>query len=292
MRIYPYKNKRFNKSSSFNISFNYNRDNPFNLTNFTSNTQSKTINTNNIFTKKNILIKKNIKPKRLFIKKNTTLINLPGIENKSLNKDLLFNLIDNKYSKTRNIKITNTAKINLNSSDKNTKGSFLYFDSSLKPLYENNKFLKNNKSYQEEKFRKKNELYFDYDENNYYLKHNSFCGNNPNLLKNKVMFVKNICDYIYPKIVINRMKFMDEKKSKEIKFKVNSLTKKFRNKYYINRYKSPEENSAFSRYYLKGAVYNEAIKMKGNFIKLKKVMINGHLATQLAKHHDYINNYI
>ena len=150
--------------------------------------------------------------------------------------------------------------------------------------------LRNNKDYQREKLRKKNELYFDYDEKNQYIKHNSFSGNNPNILKQKVMFVKNIFDYIYPKIVINRMKFIDQKKISEIKFKVNNLTEKFRNKYYTKKYKTPEENSAFSKYNLKGAVHDESIKAKGNFITFKKVMINGKLMTQLSKNYDYINN--
>ena len=137
---------------------------------------------------------------------------------------------------------------------------------------------------------KKNELNFDYDEKNQYIKQNSFSGNNPNILKNKVMFVKNIFDYMYPKIVINRMKFIDKQKISEIKYKVNILTKKFRNKYYLKKYKSAEENSAFSKYNLKGAPHDEAIKIKGNFINCKKIMINGHLMTQLAKKYDYINN--
>ena len=288
MEIYPYKNKLFNKSSSFHISL-YNR-NPFSFTNKLTKNQSKSLNISNNFSINNISIKKNnITAKKTFNKSNTTLINLPDIENnENFNKKILYNLNVINHNKTRNLRMEN--KYNLNTNISNPKGSLLFFDSSLKELYENNKFLKNNINYQRERFRKKNELYFDYDEKNYDLKHNSFSGNNPNLLKKKVMFVKNIFDYIYPKIIINRMKCIDKKERGEIKYKVNSLTQKFKNKYYINRYKSPEENSAFSKYNLKGAVHDEGIKQKGNFIKLKKILINGRAMIQLAKNYDYINN--
>ena len=190
--------------------------------------------------------------------------------------------------KTRNNQAINKIKINLKPLEAHKQSNLLFFDQTLKPLYENNKMVKNNKVYQEERKKKKNELYFDYDEKNQYIKHNSFSGNNPNILKQKVMFVKNIFDYIYPKIVINRMKFIDKKKISQIKYKVKDLTEKFRNKYYLKKYKTPEENSAFSKYDLKGAVHDEAIKIKGNFINCKKIMVNGRLMTQLAKNYDYI----
>ena len=108
-------------------------------------------------------------------------------------------------------------------------------------------------------------------------------------MKKKIIFVKNIFDYIYPKIVINRMKFLDKKRMEDLKYQGDHLTKKFRNKYYINTFKSPEETSAFAKYRLNGAFHDENIKTKGNLIKLKKIMINGHSATQLTKDYDYLN---
>ena len=290
MKIYSYKTKRFSKSSSFTLSLYHSVDNPLYQSNQLIKIQNKTLNINNLFSMKKIPLRnKNITPKNIFKKESVSLINLPGIANLDLLKKKLFsNSKEDNLYKTRNIQNQNKIKINLKLHENSPSGSLLFFDSSLKHLYNNNKILKNNKIYQEEKIKKKNELYFDYDENNYYIKHNSFSGNNPNILKKKVLFVKNIFDYIYPKIVINRMKFIDQKKLNEIKYKVNNLTKKFNNKYYFKKYKSPEENSIFSKYHLKGAVHDEAIKIKGNCIQLKKVMVNGKLATQLAKNYDYI----
>ena len=139
---------------------------------------------------------------------------------------------NNKCKNNNNIKI----KKNILSVDNIAQKSLLSFDSSIKFLYENNnKNNRYNKEYQIERKKKKKELNFDYEEDNYYIKHNLFDGNNPAILKKKIMFVKNICDYIYPKIVVNRMKFIDKQKINEINDDVNLLIKKFKNIYYRNK---------------------------------------------------------
>ena len=288
-----FKIKKINKSTPFYSPLYHSSDNHLNLTRNLIKNDYKTINTNNLYSVKKISYKHNThKKKYKLLRAKVPFINLPAIPTNDISKHNILNNIqsNNNLNKTRNILKENKIKINLKSIEKNLKGDLLFFDSSIKPLYENIKMLKNNRKYQEERKKKKNDLNFDYDENNYDIKHNSFSGNDPNLLKKKVIFVKNIFDYIYPKIVINRMKFTDKQKAGEIQSQINNLAKKFGNKYYIKRYKSPEENSIFSKFQLNGAVHDESIKMKGDFIKLKKVMINGHSATQLAKHCDYINN--
>ena len=284
------KIKKINKSTSFYSPLYHSSDNNLNLTRNLIKIDYKTINAKNLFSVKKRSYKHNIhKQKYKLLRTKLPLINLPAFPNIDISKhNIFYNIQSNNLNKTRNQK--EKIKINLKSIEKNLKGDLLFFDSSIKPLYENIKMLKNNRKYQEERKKKKNDLNFDYDENNYDIKHNSFSGNDPNLLKKKVIFVKNIFDYIYPKIVINRMKFTDKQKASEIQYQIKNLTKKFGNKYYIKRYKSPEENSIFSKFQLNGAVHDESIKMKGDFIKLKKVMVNGHSATQLAKHCDYINN--
>lgn len=292
LKINKSKAKRFRKSTSFKFPLYKSIDNPFHESTQLVKTQSEILNGNNRYSMNNFLLAKKIIPKKLKLfksekKSNASTINLPGLANLNFLNNKFFNLKSNSFYKSRN---NQNSDNNLKDFEINAKGSLLYFDSSIKSLYENSRLLKNNKIYQEERIKKKNELNFDYDENNYYFKHNSFSGNNPNILKKKVMFVKNIFDYIYPKIIINRMKFIDKTKINEINIKVDNLNKKFQNKYYINRYKSPEENSAFSKYNLKGAVHDEGIKQKGNFIKLKKILINGRAMIQLAKNYDYINN--
>ena len=193
---------------------------------------------------------------------------------------------NNKCKNNNNIKI----KKNILSVDNIAQKSLLSFDSSIKFLYENNnKNNRYNKEYQIERKKKKKELNFDYEEDNYYIKQNLFGGNNPAILKKKIMFVKNICDYIYPKIVVNRMKFIDKQKINEINDDVNLLIKKFKNIYYRNKYKSSEEISILSKYKFKSASIDESMKKKGNFVKPKTIMVNGKLVTQLTKYYDYLN---
>jgi hypothetical protein len=281
MEINKYKIIKINKSTSINNTPFSSTDNFFNLRKY----ESKTINDSSFHSIKKIFYKKNKNTKNKLLIRNISLINLPSITHSdTLEQKLFYNVKLKNSNKIRNIKL-----VHLNNDGKNQKKSLLFFDSSIKSLYENIKLLKNNPKFQEERKKKKDELYYDYDEKNYYNKHNSFSGNNANIMKKKVIFVKNIFDYIYPKIVINRMKFLDKKRMEDIKYQVDHLTKKFRNKYYINKFKSPEETSAFAKYRLNGAFHDENIKTKGNLIKLKKVMINGHSATQLTKDYDYLN---
>ena len=168
-----------------------------------------------------------------------------------------------------------------------SKGNLLQFDKSLKILNEN-AVIKNNEKLKEKRVKKVIELYFDYDKKNETVISNSFSGNNPNILKNKIMFVKNVFDYIYPRIIIKRMKFLNKKKVEEIESKIDILNKKFSNNYYINKFRTPEENSRKTKYDLKGAIYDEAIKIKGDVIKLNKTIVNGKLTTKMVKNYDYM----
>lgn len=167
------------------------------------------------------------------------------------------------------------------------KGNLLRFDKSLKILNEN-AVTKKSEKFKEERIKKVIELYYDYDKNNEHVIANSFSGNNPKTLKNKIMFVKNVFDYIYPRTIIKRMKFLNQKKVEEIETKLDILNKKFRNDYYINKFRTPEENSRKTKYDLKGAIYDEAIKIKGDVIKLNKTFVNGKLTTKMVKNYDYM----
>ena len=245
------------------------------------------INKNNSFKNISKIINKNHKQK-LNSSNESSIINLPNIKN--IKSKLLLKMPNgnnsNNKCKNNNIKI----KKHILSVDNVAQKSLLSFDSSIKFLYENNnKINRYNKEYQMEKRKKKKELNFDYEESNYYIKHNLFGGNNPKILKKKVMFVKNICDYIYPKIVVNRMKFIDKQKIDEINDDVKCLIKKFKNIYYRNRCKSSEENSILSKYKFKCVSVDESIKKKGNFVKPKTIIVNGKLVTQLTKYYDYLN---
>ena len=184
--------------------------------------------------------------------------------------------------------INNNKKIKHIHCNKKVNRDLLTFDPCLKMLNDNLDLNPYNKKLIEDRMKKKNELYFDYDKNNDYFKYNSFSGNDPSLLKSKILFVKGVYDYIYPRLVIKRMKFLESQNRKEIKENVIKLNKEFnKNKIFIKRYKTPEEKIRISKYELNGAFSNEAIKSKGNLIRLKKIFINRHLVTKLAKIYDY-----
>ena len=102
------------------------------------------------------------------------------------------------------------------------KGNLLRFDKSLKILNEN-AVTKKSEKFKEERIKKVIELYYDYDKNNEHVIANSFSGNNPKTLKNKIMFVKNVFDYIYPRTIIKRMKFLNQKKVEEIETKLSMI---------------------------------------------------------------------
>lgn len=171
---------------------------------------------------------------------------------------------------------------------KKTKRDLLSFDPCLKMLNDNLDSNPYNKKLIEERKKQKNELYFDYDKKNEEFKFNSFSGNDPSLLKSKVLFVKGVYDYIYPRLVVKRMKFLEAENRKEIKEKVEKYKKEFNNnQIFIKRFRTSEENSIMSKYELCGATSNEAIKTKGNLIKLKKIFINRHLVSKFTKLYDY-----
>ena len=185
-------------------------------------------------------------------------------------------------------KLNNIKKRKYIKSKNKPKRDLLSFDPCLKMLNDNLELNPYNKKLIEDRLKKKKELYFDYDKNNDDFKYNSFSGNNANLLKSKVLFVKGVYDYIYPRLLIKRMKFLEDQYRKDIKENVKKLNDEFnKNKIFIKRFRTPEEKIKMSKYLLSGAYSNEAIKSKGNLIKLKKILLNRHLITKLTKYYDY-----
>ena len=190
--------------------------------------------------------------------------------------------------KSLKTKLSIIKKRNTLKTKKNTKRDLLSFDPCLKMLNDNLELNPYNKKLIEDRLKKKKELYFDYDKNNDDFKYNSFSGNNANLLKSKVLFVKGVYDYIYPRLLIKRMKFLEDQYRKDIKENVKKLNDEFnKNKIFIKRFRTSEEKIKMSKYLLSGAYSNEAIKSKGNLIKLKKILLNRHLITKLTKYYDY-----
>ena len=166
------------------------------------------------------------------------------------------------------------------------KINILDFGNNLK-LYDEVEQKNKEKTILEKRARQLDEIYYDYDKSN--TKHimNSFSGNSPNLLKNKVCFVKGIMDYLYPKLVLQKMEVLNEIKKKQFKEGKKYLQQNNKNEeYYISKFRNPEQNANMSKYLFGGDL--QIIRQKDNSFKGKKILINKCKVSKLLKNYDYI----
>ena len=65
-----------------------------------------------------------------------------------------------------------------------------------------------------QKLKEKNieEIYYDYDKNNQKIKKETFSGNNPGVLKNKILSVKGVMDYMFPRMFMRQMHYLEKRK--------------------------------------------------------------------------------
>ena len=204
--------------------------------------------------------------------------------------------VDNKYrkiisegtlnkqfidSKTIENKIKESKK-----SQRLKKINILDFGNNLK-LYDEIEQKNKEKTILEKRARQLDEIYYDYDKSN--TKHimNSFSGNSPDLLKNKVCFVKGIMDFLYPKLVLQKMEVLNEMKVKQYKEGKKYLQHNNKNEeYYISKFRNPEQNAAMSKYLFGGDL--EIVRQKDNSFRAKKILINKCKVSKLMKNYDYI----
>ena len=131
------------------------------------------------------------------------------------------------------------------------------------------------------------EIYFDYDRKNDKVKMNSFSGNGADLLKRKIYFVKGVMDYLYPKLVLNKIHFINKIKEKDFLNEMKKL-KEYKNaKYYLINHQTAAQNSRLSKYEHGGAFSNEAIKLRGDCIKMKKSFINNRTVYKYIRNYDF-----
>ena len=78
--------------------------------------------------------------------------------------------------------------------------NILDFGNNLK-LYDEIEQKQKEKAILDKRTKQLDEIYYDYDKRNRKKIMNSFSGNSADLLRNKVIFVKGIIDYLYPKLV-------------------------------------------------------------------------------------------
>ena len=137
-----------------------------------------------------------------------------------------------------------------------------------------------------DKFEKQlDEIYFDYDKSNKKVIINSFSGNNADLLRNKVSFVTGIMNYLYPKIVLNKMEFLKKMKHKELREEKIQLEYDLKGVYYNLKHKNPKENAAISKYFYMDDFDN--LKY-GKYLNRPKTIVNNNVISKLKYEYDFM----
>ena len=129
------------------------------------------------------------------------------------------------------------------------------------------------------------EIYYDYDKSNKKAIINSFAGNNAELLKNKVSFVTGIMNYLYPKIVLNKMEFLKKMKNRELKAEKIQLEYDLKGKYYNLKHKTPKEIVSVSKYFY--MVDFDNLKY-GKYLIRPKAIVNNNVISKLKYKYDFM----
>ena len=158
------------------------------------------------------------------------------------------------------------------------------FGSTLK-LYDDNEKKMKKKVILQKIDRQLEEIYYDYDKNNQKVIINSFSGNSADLLRNKVSFVTGILNYLYPKIVLNKMEFLKKMKHIELKEEKTQLEYNLRGKIYNLKYKNPRQNAEISKYFYMDDVEN--LKY-GKYLTRPKVMVNNNVIGKLKYDYEFM----
>lgn len=219
---------------------------------------------------KNILPNSNIFKNR--IKPNNNIIK-QKISKSLFNKPVIL-------SKTIEMKIKESKEMG-----KLKKINIFDFGNSLK-LYDDNEKKNKEKKIIDKRNKQLDDIFFDYDKNNEHIIMNSFSGNRADLLKNKVCFVKGIIDYLYPKLILQKMIFLNEIKEKDYKIGRKKINKSAVNKYYKIKHRNAEQIVANSKYIYGGDL--EIIRPRKNFFEPKKTLINKCKVSKLAYDYDFI----
>jgi hypothetical protein len=161
--------------------------------------------------------------------------------------------------------------------------NILDFGNKLK-LYDEIEKKQKEKVILEKRTQQLDEIYYDYDKNNRKKIMNSFSGNRADLLKNKICFVKGIVDFVYPKLVLNKMVFLNDLKEKKFIEGRQKLQKDLISKYYISKHRNPEQNANLSKFSF-GEL--ELIRPRNNFVDIKKILINKCIVSKLTYDYDY-----
>ena len=162
--------------------------------------------------------------------------------------------------------------------------NILDFGSNLKIYDEKEK--KHKKKVILDKVEKKlDEIYYDYDKKNKKEIINSFAGNNADLLRNKISFVSGIMNYLYPKIVLNKMEFLKKMKYKELKEEKFQVELDLKGDLYDLKHKNPKENATISKYFYMDDFDN--IKF-GKYLTRPKTIVNNDVVSKFKYNFDFM----
>jgi hypothetical protein len=206
------------------------------------------------------------------------------------NRTMYYNSFNRKNTvKKKTIKSKlNRPVINLKNAkiikDKLKHLNIIDFGSTLK-LYDDNEKKMKKKVILQKIDRQLEEIYYDYDKNNQKVIINSFSGNSADLLRNKVSFVTGIMNYLYPKIVLNKMEFLKKMKHIELKEEKTQLEYNLRGKIYNLKYKNPRQNAEISKYFYMDDVEN--LKY-GKYLTRPKVMVNNNVICKLKYDYEFM----
>ncbi len=186
-------------------------------------------------------------------------------------------IASNRTTKSKFLNLKSQIPKKRNNSPKTVKNNIeiqaLQFNKRLRLFMNLDKDKIVNKKYQEIIKKNIEDMYFDYDEKNVIKKKNLFSGNNAGILKNKVLFVKGVMDYMFPILTIKKMHFLDREKYRKFQDAYEKAKSLNKNDIYIKRIKSAREIVINSKFKNNGAFSSD--RFRSHFINKKKRMIIG-----------------
>jgi hypothetical protein len=130
------------------------------------------------------------------------------------------------------------------------------------------------------------EMYFDYDSNNTKKKTILFSGNNAGILRNKIYFVKGVMDYMFPKLTIKKMHFLDEEKNKKFKQEMIRAHSEGQNDIYKKRIMSAKQIVSNSKYKYNGVFSTNNLRRQ-LLNKYKKIIVGGKKQLKLVHNYEF-----
>ncbi len=130
------------------------------------------------------------------------------------------------------------------------------------------------------------EMYFDYDSSNTKKKTILFSGNNAGILRNKIYFVKGVMDYMFPKLTIKKMHFLDEEKNKKFKQEMIRAHSEGQNDIYKKRIMSAKQIVSNSKYKYNGVFSTNNLRRQ-LLNKYKKIIVGGKKQLKLVHNYEF-----